>query len=74
MRRVAVAKRVEEEMAAEEMEETRRRDSFAGMETVAALFGYIDAGDNPEDWNADHYIHQASELHGLIDTLAENYL
>ncbi|MDF1820555.1 MAG: HAD-IA family hydrolase [Alcanivoracaceae bacterium] len=46
----------------------------AGMETVAALFGYIDAGDNPEDWNADHYIHQASELHGLIDTLAENYL
>ena len=35
MRRQAVAKRVEEEMAAEEMEETRRRDSFAGMETVA---------------------------------------
>ena len=46
----------------------------AGMETVAALFGYIDEDDRPEDWNADHYIHRAEELHGLIDTLAENYL
>ena len=35
LRRQAVAKRVEEEMAREELEETRRRDSFAGMETVA---------------------------------------
>lgn len=38
----------------------------AGMTTVAALFGYIDADEDPRDWRADHYIAHASELLPLL--------
>tara|TARA_R110002073_G_scaffold25832_3_gene85336 strand:+ start:76268 stop:76933 length:666 start_codon:yes stop_codon:yes gene_type:complete len=47
------------------------RDIAAGrnarMTTIAALFGYIDATENPQDWHADHYIEHASELPALFE-------
>lgn len=36
----------------------------AGMQTVVALFGYLDASDRPEAWGADVMIHQPE---GLLD-------
>ena len=38
----------------------------AGMTTVAVLFGYIDADENPADWHADHYVESASDLLPLL--------
>jgi len=38
----------------------------AGMQTVVALFGYLDAGDRPEAWGADVMIHQPEELLDFI--------
>jgi N-acetyl-D-muramate 6-phosphate phosphatase len=34
----------------------------AGMQTVVALFGYIDVTDKPHEWNADKMIYQPVEL------------
>ena len=39
----------------------------AGNTTVCALFGYIQPEDRPEDWPADHYIDQATDLLALMD-------
>ncbi|MGI9276984.1 MAG: HAD family hydrolase [Endozoicomonas sp.] len=41
----------------------------AGMATIAALYGYIAANDNPEDWQADHNIQSASEIHPWLGLL-----
>lgn len=38
----------------------------AGMTTIAVLFGYIDAQENPADWNADHYVENAAALLPLL--------
>lgn len=38
----------------------------AGMRTIAALYGYIEEGDDPLDWHADHYIQHPDELTQLI--------
>ncbi len=38
----------------------------AGTRTVAAIYGYIDAGEDPADWNAHHRIASAHELHDLL--------
>lgn len=38
----------------------------AGMQTVVALFGYLDAQDKPETWGADAMIHQPEELLNFI--------
>jgi phosphoglycolate phosphatase len=47
-----------------------RRDIDAGLSagtrTVAAMYGYIDASENPADWNAHHRIASAHELHDLL--------
>lgn len=40
----------------------------AGMTTVAVLFGYIDAHEDPADWRADHYIERADQLLPLVRT------
>jgi N-acetyl-D-muramate 6-phosphate phosphatase len=34
----------------------------AGMHTLVALFGYLDASDTPETWGADGLIHQPEDL------------
>lgn len=34
----------------------------AGMWTIGALFGYIDNIDHALSWNADHYVHHASDI------------
>ena len=39
----------------------------ASMTSVAALFGYIEPQINPQDWNADHYIHQPQDLLSLLN-------
>lgn len=41
----------------------------AGMQTIAALYGYIEEDDNPDDWHADHYIQHPEELTQLIHSL-----
>ncbi|WP_417616890.1 HAD family hydrolase [Oceanisphaera sp.] len=42
----------------------------AGMTTVAATWGYISAGEDPAQWQADHQINTASTLHDwLKDTI-----
>lgn len=38
----------------------------AGCTTVTALFGYIDADDQPENWQADHSISHPSEIMDLL--------
>ena len=38
----------------------------AGMKTVVALFGYIDATDKPHEWGADALIQAPEDLLGLI--------
>ena len=38
----------------------------AGMLTVGALFGYLDEGEDPQDWQANHYIARAQELLPLL--------
>jgi len=38
----------------------------AGMPTIACTYGYIDSDDDPENWQADHLIHDASEIWPLI--------
>ncbi|MBQ25062.1 HAD-IA family hydrolase [Alcanivorax sp.] len=43
----------------------------AGMETAVAAFGYIDADDDPRDWQADYYLEQGSELLPLLQKLYE---
>ncbi|MFZ2209856.1 MAG: HAD-IA family hydrolase [Porticoccaceae bacterium] len=47
-----------------------RRDIDAGRSagtcTVAAVYGYVDASENPADWNAHHRIASAHELHDLL--------
>jgi phosphoglycolate phosphatase len=38
----------------------------AGMTTIGVLFGYIDADENPADWQADFYVEYADELNALF--------
>lgn len=38
----------------------------AGMKTVAALYGYIEEGDDPRSWHADYYIEHPDELTELL--------
>ena len=38
----------------------------AGMLTVGALFGYLDEGEDPRAWQAQHYISRAEELLPLL--------
>lgn len=38
----------------------------AGMTTIGVLFGYIDADENPADWQADFYVEHADELNALF--------
>ena len=43
----------------------------AGMHTIAALYGYIEEGDNPQHWGADLHVQSATEItHWLTDTQA----
>lgn len=39
----------------------------AGMRTVAALYGYIEAGDDPHLWGADAFIHTPGGLWPCLD-------
>ncbi len=39
----------------------------AGIQTVVALFGYIDASDKPAEWGADIMISEPSELLNALD-------
>ena len=39
----------------------------AGTRTVAAAFGYIDAGDDPRRWGADVLVRSAHELIAYLD-------
>jgi|TARA_B110000503_G_scaffold25458_1_gene40217 N-acetyl-D-muramate 6-phosphate phosphatase len=38
----------------------------AGMRTIAAGWGYIDAGERVEDWRADHIVEHSSHLYNLL--------
>ena len=38
----------------------------AGMPSVAALFGYVEAGDDPQQWQADYSINQPQDLLHLL--------
>jgi phosphoglycolate phosphatase len=49
----------------------------AGMITVAAAWGYLNAGEQAEEWNSHYISHQPSELQPLLNSLllqAENIL
>ncbi|WP_299178217.1 HAD-IA family hydrolase [uncultured Neptuniibacter sp.] len=41
----------------------------AGMITIAATYGYIDEDEDPQTWDADHYISCATELKPLLKSL-----
>jgi phosphoglycolate phosphatase len=36
------------------------------MRTIAAGWGYIEAGQDIHDWNADFVVHQSHQLHSLL--------
>jgi phosphoglycolate phosphatase len=38
----------------------------AGMRTIAAAWGYIEAGQNIHRWNADWVVEQSQQLHSLL--------
>lgn len=38
----------------------------AGMPTVVALYGYLDAMDKPDSWGADYKIHKANDILNII--------
>jgi len=38
----------------------------AGMSTVVALYGYLDAMDKPDSWGADYKIHKANDILSII--------
>ena len=39
---------------------------LAGSITIAAGYGYLDSGDDPATWNADHYVAKADEIWPII--------
>ena len=41
----------------------------AGMKTVAAAYGYIEASDNVEHWRADRIVQQPGDLHSTLEQL-----
>lgn len=41
----------------------------AGMTTIGALYGYIDADTDPIQWNADHYVDCATEIKPLLQSI-----
>jgi 2-phosphoglycolate phosphatase len=38
----------------------------AGMHTIAALYGYIEPGDDPYSWGADRHVEKSTELRDMI--------
>ena len=38
----------------------------AGTITVAAAYGYLDSGEDPNRWNAHHRVDSAAQLHELL--------
>ena len=38
----------------------------AGSITIAAAYGYVDEGDDPASWNADHCVNHADEIWPII--------
>jgi phosphoglycolate phosphatase len=40
----------------------------AGMKTVIAEYGYIETGENMDDWNADYRIQSPSQLISILST------
>lgn len=43
----------------------------AGMRTVAALYGYLPPGDDPQQWNADFTIQNAAALRPWLEQLKQ---
>ncbi len=41
----------------------------AGMTTIGATYGYLNEGEDPSDWKANHYIECATELTPLLQSL-----
>lgn len=39
----------------------------AGSITIAAAYGYVDAGDDPANWNADYCVNHADEIWPIIE-------
>lgn len=46
----------------------------AGMYTVAALYGYLPPGENPQHWNADFTIENAAALRPWLEQLRQQEL
>lgn len=44
----------------------------ADMQTVVALYGYLDEKDRPTDWNAQYYIRHATEMMEVIGRVLES--
>lgn len=44
----------------------------AGMPTVACHYGYIEEGEDPASWQADHIVKHADELPALLETYLRN--
>jgi len=40
----------------------------AGMRTIAALYGYIEAGDDPSGWGADYSVTSAHDIYPIIQS------
>jgi 2-phosphoglycolate phosphatase len=38
----------------------------AGMYTIAAIYGYIEPGDNPHSWGADNHVDKSTDIREMI--------
>lgn len=45
----------------------------AGAITIAALYGYIEDGDNPTEWLADHSIDNSEDLWPLVESIINRH-
>ena len=46
----------------------------ANMFTIATLYGYIEASDNPGDWQADLLVESAQQVTQLLESLSANLI
>lgn len=43
----------------------------AGMQTIAAGWGYLNSGETPEQWHSNHISHRSTELQPLLHSLLQ---
>lgn len=67
-----LASKPEEAIYIGDMKTDVEASRLAGVPSITALYGYIPAGERPEEWQADGYLHHPTDLIAWLRTPAEN--